>query len=141
MSLLDDVKATYANIMRETDLEALVAFWYAWQDLRTAVGELNDDLEARIYDRMPDKERRIEHIGLITRYKPSSKVYDDEEITRRLRRVATDPETGEVDEGVAMSLMRKAAKISYWRVKDLPFPLDDELVTRKYGAKKIRRED
>lgn len=141
MSILEDVASTHANILRENNLEALVAFWYAWQDVRTAVGDLNADLEAQIYDLMPDKERRIEHIGLITRYKPASKVYDDAEITRRLRRVATDPETGEVDEGVAASLMRKAAKISYWRAKDLPFPLDDELVTRKYGAKKIRRED
>lgn len=141
MSLLEDIAATYANVMREEDLERLVEFWYAWQDVRRSVGELNEDLEARIYDLMPEKERRIEHIGLITRYRPSSKVYDDVEITRRLRAVATDRETGEVDEGVAASLMRKAAKISYWRAKDLPFALDDELVTRKYGTKKIRRED
>lgn len=141
MSLLDDIAATYTKIMREDDLERLVEFWYAWQDVRKAVGDLNSDLEAHIYDLMPDKEARVEHVGLITRYKPSSKIYDDEEITRRLRRCATDPATGEVDEGVAAALLIKAAKIAYWRAKDLPFSLDDELVARKYGAKKIRRED
>lgn len=141
MSLLDAVQHSHSTIMRETDLEALVGFWLCFQDVRQAVGDLNSELEAKIYDLMPEKERRIEKVGLITRYRPSSKEYDHDEIIRRLRRVATDPKTGEVNEGVALSLVRKAAAVSYWRIKDLPFELDDELVSRKYGAKKIRRED
>lgn len=141
MSIHDALVDTYAKMARETDVEALVLLWSDLQEDRRTLGDLNAYLEAKIYDLMPEKERRIEHVGLITRYRPSSKVYDDQEITRRIRRVATDTETGEVDEAATLALVQKAAKISYWRVKDLPFPLDDELVTSKYGAKKIRRED
>ena len=133
-----NLRDLYALMDSEDDWEALVSLWEDVQDYRRDIGELNSDLEAKIYDRQ-DKERPYGS-KVVTRYKASSKKWDHDEVRRRIRKFCTDTATGEVDEAKVALIERKAGYISYWRVNDLPFEVDEDTRSVVYGAKKIRVE-
>lgn len=138
MLLAVDLRDLYALMDEEDDWEALVSLWEDVQDFRRDLGELNSELETKIYNRQ-DKERPFGS-KVVTRYKSSSKKWDNDEVRRRIRRSCTDPTTGEVDDVRVAEIERKAGYVSYWRVGDLPFEVDEDVRSVVYGAKKIRVE-
>lgn len=137
--LVEAVASVDLHIAATEDWEALVSIWRDVQDARKDLGELNAELEAKIYNLQSDKER-ISGDQVIVRYRPASHKWDDQEVRRRIRLFATDKVTGEVDESHAAEIERRSAKISYWRVGDLPFEVDEDVRSATFGAKKIRLE-
>lgn len=133
-----DLRDLYALMDSEGDWEALVALWEDVQDFRRDLGELNSELETKIYN-MQDKERPYGS-KVVTRYRASSKKWDHDEVRRRIRLFCTDKATGEVDEAHVREIERRAGYVSYWRVGDLPFEVDEDTRSVEYGAKKIRME-
>lgn len=133
-----DLRDLYALMDSEDDWEALVALWEDVQDFRRDIGELNSELETKIYNRQ-DKERPFGS-KVVTRYRASQKKWDHDEVWRRIRLFCTDKLTGEVDEAHVGEIARRAGYVSYWRVGDLPFEVDEDTRSVQYGAKKIRVE-
>lgn len=138
MLLAVDLADLYKLMDAEDDWDDLVALWEDVQDFRRDLGELNAELEAKIYDRQ-DKERPYGSKKVV-RYRASSKKWDDDEVRRRIRRFCTDKTTGEIDEAHVAEIERRSAKIAYWRVGDLPFEVDEDVRSLQFGAKKIRLE-
>ncbi len=133
-----DLRDLYDFLQEEDDWEALVALWEDVQTFRQDLGEINSELEVKIYNRQ-DKERPYGS-KVVTRYRASSKKWDNQEVWRRIRLFCTDKQTGEVDEAHVGEIARRAGYISYWRVGDLPFEVDEDTRSVVYGAKKIRVE-
>lgn len=133
-----DLKDLYGLMDSEDGWEELVSLWEDVQEFRRDLGELNTDLEAKIYG-LQDKERPYGD-KVVVRYRASSEKWDHDEVRRRIRKFCADSTTGEVDEVHVAEIERRAAAVSYWRIGDLPFEVDEDVRAQTYGAKKIRVE-
>lgn len=138
-SVLSAVGELQGFLDTSEDWESLVGLWEVVQEIRGAVGELNTDLEAKIYNLQGEKER-IKGDQVVVRYRSSSHKWDHQEVRRRIRLFCADKDTGEVDEKHAAEIERRAAQVSYWRIGDLPFEVDEDVRAPTFGAKKIRVE-
>lgn len=139
MTVLGEILSLELDVEQEEDWEALVALWSEIQVARQALGELNTSLEAKIYNLQTDKERIMGDL-VVVRYRSSSHKWDHAEVRRRIRLFCADKNTGEVDEKHAAEIERRAAQVSYWRIGDLPFEVDEDVRAPTFGAKKIRVE-